>query len=162
MLGGSSAVNYNMFSMASRQDLNNWKELGNEGWGFDDLAPYYRKSETYNPPSKILSAKINDKYVDPLLRGTSGPIQVSFCEADFAWNQETWPETCIAAGCTYPGGTSSWTRRSSASVYAVVCTVYYIVAYPHTFEHLLILYPRFQIQCPRIPGLGPLLVASTN
>lgn len=66
-----------MFSMASRQDLNNWAELGNEGWGFDDLAPYYRKFETYNPPSKILSSKINDKYVDPLLRGTDGPIQVS-------------------------------------------------------------------------------------
>ncbi|KAF2692068.1 GMC oxidoreductase [Lentithecium fluviatile CBS 122367] len=65
VLGGSSAVNSNMFSMASHQDLGNWKELENEGWGFEDLAPYYRKLET-----------INDKYVDPLLRGTSGPIQV--------------------------------------------------------------------------------------
>lgn len=77
VLGGSSAVNYNMFSMASRQDLNNWAELGNKGWGFDDLVPYYRKFETYNSASKSLSGKINDKYVDPLLRGTSGPIQVS-------------------------------------------------------------------------------------
>jgi choline dehydrogenase len=102
VLGGSSAVNYNMFSMASRQDLDNWGELGNEGWSFDDLAPYYKKFETYNPPSKILSSKINDKYVDPLLRGNSGPIQISFCEADFAWNQEAWPETCIAAGYPMP------------------------------------------------------------
>ena len=66
-----------MYSMASRQDLDNWKELGNEGWGFDELAPYYRKSETYNAPSEILSSKINDKYVDPLLRGSNGPIQVT-------------------------------------------------------------------------------------
>lgn len=102
VLGGSSAVNYNMFSMASRQDLDNWKEMGNDGWGFDDLAPYYRKMETYNPPSKILSPKINDKYIDPLLRGTSGPIQVSFCEADFSWVQDTWPDTCIAAGYPAP------------------------------------------------------------
>lgn len=77
VLGGSSAINYNMFSMASRQDLDNWAELGNKGWSFDDLAPYYRKFETYNPSSETLAAKINDKYVDPLLRGTSGPIQVS-------------------------------------------------------------------------------------
>lgn len=35
-----------MFSMASRQDLDNWRELGNDGWSFDDLAPYYRKFET--------------------------------------------------------------------------------------------------------------------
>lgn len=63
--------------MASRQDLDNWKELGNDGWSFDEVAPYYRKFEKYNPSSKTLSAKINDKYVDPLLRGTDGPIQVS-------------------------------------------------------------------------------------
>lgn len=63
--------------MASRQALDNWMELGNKGWGWDDMAPYYRKFETYNPPSEILSSRINDKYVDPLLQGTSGPIQVS-------------------------------------------------------------------------------------
>ncbi|KAF2476504.1 alcohol oxidase [Lindgomyces ingoldianus] len=102
VLGGSSAINYNMFSMASRQDLDNWAELGNKGWGFNDMAPYYRKFETYNPPSKILSSKINDRYVDPLLRGTSGPIQISFCEADFQWAQEAWPETCINAGYPAP------------------------------------------------------------
>ena len=65
-----------MFSMASRQDLDNWAELGNEGWGFDDLAPYYRKFETYNAASKTLSTKINDSYIDTRLRGTDGPIQV--------------------------------------------------------------------------------------
>ncbi|KAJ4292738.1 hypothetical protein N0V90_009401 [Kalmusia sp. IMI 367209] len=102
VLGGSSAVNYNMFSMASRQDLDNWKELGNEGWSFDELAPYYRKFEKYNPSSEVLSTKINDKYVDPLLRGTDGPIQISFCDADFTWNQETWPETAINAGYPAP------------------------------------------------------------
>ncbi|ORX92493.1 hypothetical protein BCR34DRAFT_254059 [Clohesyomyces aquaticus] len=102
VLGGSSAINYNMYSMASRQDLDNWVELGNKGWGFDDLAPYYRKSETYNKASKTLSAKINDKYVDPLLRGTNGPIQVSFCETDCQWLQEVWPETAINAGYPQP------------------------------------------------------------
>lgn len=65
--------------MASRQDLDNWKELGNDGWSFDDLQPYYRKCETYNPPSEALASKINNKYIDPRLRGTNGPIQVSVC-----------------------------------------------------------------------------------
>lgn len=65
-----------MFSMASRQDLDNWAELGNEGWGFDDLLPYYRKFETYHPASEAFAAKVNDKYLDASLRGTSGPIQV--------------------------------------------------------------------------------------
>lgn len=66
-----------MFSMASRQDLDNWVELGNEGWGFDDLIPYYRKFEHYHCANETLADKINDKYLDKSLRGTEGPIHVS-------------------------------------------------------------------------------------
>lgn len=67
-----------MFSMASRQDLDNWAELGNKGWGFDDMLPYYRKFETYNPAGNAFAEQVNDKYIDATLRGTSGPIQVSY------------------------------------------------------------------------------------
>ena len=63
--------------MASKQDLDNWGELGNSGWSFEDLKPYYRKFETYHPASETLSQKIDDKYLDKSLRGTAGPIQVS-------------------------------------------------------------------------------------
>jgi choline dehydrogenase len=66
-----------MFSMASRQDLDNWAELGNSGWGFDDMIPYYRKSETYHATAEAFASQINDAYIDASLRGTSGPIQVS-------------------------------------------------------------------------------------
>lgn len=62
--------------MASKQDLDNWGELGNKGWSFEDLKPYYRKFETYHPASETLSQQIDDKYLDKSLRGTSGPIQV--------------------------------------------------------------------------------------
>ncbi|KAF2007336.1 GMC oxidoreductase [Amniculicola lignicola CBS 123094] len=62
----------------------------------------YQKFETYNAPSTILSDKINNKYIDPSLRGTSGPIETSFCEADFAWHQDAWPKTCINAGYPQP------------------------------------------------------------
>jgi choline dehydrogenase len=96
VLGGSSAINctyiqnafntytdlssqhlVNMFSMASRQDLDNWAELGNKGWGFEDLLPYYRRFETYHPAGDSFAEKVNDKYLDATLRGTSGPIHVS-------------------------------------------------------------------------------------
>ncbi|KAF2495286.1 alcohol oxidase [Lophium mytilinum] len=91
-LGGSSTINFNMFSLASKQDLDNWGELGNEGWTFDDLAPYYRKFEHYTPASKDLDAKLGgaSKCVDPLLRGTDGPVQ------------EMWPPTCLNAGYPQP------------------------------------------------------------
>lgn len=62
--------------MASRQDLDNWVELGNKGWGFNDMLPYYRKFETYNSCEAGFADKVNDKYIDASLRGTSGPIKV--------------------------------------------------------------------------------------
>lgn len=64
-------------SMASKQDLDNWGELGNKGWSFEDLKPYYRKFETYHPASEAYGEKIDNKYLDKSLRGTSGPIHVS-------------------------------------------------------------------------------------
>lgn len=66
-----------MFSMASRQDLDNWAELGNKGWDFDSLIPYYRKFETYHPASETLGKGLNNRYLDRELRGTDGPIHVS-------------------------------------------------------------------------------------
>jgi choline dehydrogenase-like flavoprotein len=63
--------------MASKQDLDNWSELGNKGWSFDDLKPYFRKFETYHSASETLGDKIDNKYLDKSLRGESGPIHVS-------------------------------------------------------------------------------------
>lgn len=63
--------------MASRQDLDNWAQLGNEGWDFDGLLPYYKKFETYHPASETLGRGMDDKYLDKDLRGTDGPIHVS-------------------------------------------------------------------------------------
>jgi choline dehydrogenase len=63
--------------MASKQDLDNWAELGNKGWSFDGLKAYYRKFETYHPASETLGKDMDDKYLDKSLRGTSGPVHVS-------------------------------------------------------------------------------------
>ncbi|CAO1605796.1 hypothetical protein XANCAGTX0491_009302 [Xanthoria calcicola] len=43
MLGGSSGINFMQFTFASRVDLDDWEVLGNTGWNFDSMAPYYRK-----------------------------------------------------------------------------------------------------------------------
>ncbi|KAI0569189.1 GMC oxidoreductase, partial [Pyrenophora tritici-repentis] len=80
------------------QDLDNWAELGNKGWSFDELKPYYRKFETYHPASEALGGKIDDKYLDESLRGTSGPINICFPDTNVTWQQELWPKTIINAG----------------------------------------------------------------
>jgi choline dehydrogenase len=63
-LGGSSAINAMTFARGHRTSYDAWVEAGAKGWGFDDLLPYFRRSET--APGR-----------DPQVRGTTGPLTVA-------------------------------------------------------------------------------------
>jgi choline dehydrogenase len=63
-LGGSSSINGLMFVRGYRSSYDAWTTSGAPGWGFDDLMPYFRRSET---------AKDGDAAV----RGVDGPLIVS-------------------------------------------------------------------------------------
>jgi len=45
VLGGSSALNGLLYVRGQQQDYDRWRELGNTGWGFDDVLPFFKKSE---------------------------------------------------------------------------------------------------------------------
>jgi choline dehydrogenase len=45
VLGGSSAINGLVYIRGQKQDYDHWRQLGNEGWGFADVLPFFRKSE---------------------------------------------------------------------------------------------------------------------
>ena len=51
MLGGSSAINGLVYVRGQPLDYNNWAQLGNRGWSFDDVLPIFQRMENYEPGS---------------------------------------------------------------------------------------------------------------
>ena len=45
VLGGSSILNYMLYVRGNEEDYNEWRDMGLEGWGYEDVLPYFKKSE---------------------------------------------------------------------------------------------------------------------
>jgi choline dehydrogenase len=47
VLGGSSAINGMVYVRGDRRDYDGWARLGNAGWSWDDVLPFFKRSESY-------------------------------------------------------------------------------------------------------------------
>jgi len=65
VVGGSGSLNGLIFNRGQPGDFDGWAQLGNKGWDYESVLPYFRKSETF------------DGKGDPNVRGSSGPLQIS-------------------------------------------------------------------------------------
>lgn len=68
-LGGSSAINAMCYVRGHAWDYDHWAALGNAGWSYADVLPFFKRSERYEPALE-----------DPALRdwhGTEGPLNVA-------------------------------------------------------------------------------------
>ena len=50
VLGGTSSINTMLYVRGNKNDYDNWANLGNEGWDYDTVLKYFKKSENYKAP----------------------------------------------------------------------------------------------------------------
>ncbi len=88
VLGGSSSINGLLFVRGQSRDFNHWRDLGNQGWSWDDVLPYFKKLENWEDPDNM-----NNK----IFRGFGGPINVSSMRVKRSI-VDAWIEAAVNAG----------------------------------------------------------------
>ena len=90
VVGGSSAINGQIWFRGIPEDYDDWEAQGNEGWGFLDVLPYFRKIET------DLDFPGDD------FHGSDGPIPVRrYKEDELFASPKAFLNACQAAGYPY-------------------------------------------------------------
>ena len=65
LLGGSSSINGLAFVRGQSQDFDTWAQMGNKGWSYEDVLPFFRRMESYQGGG------------DDTFRGRDGPLRVT-------------------------------------------------------------------------------------
>ncbi|KAH7140350.1 hypothetical protein B0J13DRAFT_596606 [Dactylonectria estremocensis] len=82
VVGGSTKLNRMVFDRGSKSDYDRWAALGNDGWNWDALLPYFKKNEKFTPPTKAIAAEYGVT-VDASAHGTSGYMHSTY--SPFFW-----------------------------------------------------------------------------
>jgi choline dehydrogenase-like flavoprotein len=116
VLGGSSSINGLLYIRGQAADFDHWRQLGNAGWSFEDVLPYFRRAE-------------DQERGEDALHGVGGPLAVSdvcephpLCDAFIAAAQQAgFPRNDDFNGATQEGAgyfqlTARNGRRCSTAV----------------------------------------------
>jgi choline dehydrogenase len=85
VLGGSSSTNAMAYIRGQREDYDHWASLGNEGWSYQDVLPYFIKSE-------------NNEQFSNAYHGTGGLLNVTFAQHYQTPLADAFVEACFQKG----------------------------------------------------------------
>jgi choline dehydrogenase len=107
VLGGSSSINGLLYVRGQARDYDGWSQLGNRGWSFQDILPYFKRSENYFGGE--------DDF-----HGAEGPLTVSEPAEDHPLDR-IFLEACDQAGHTighdYNGASQEGFTKSQSTTY---------------------------------------------
>lgn len=107
LLGGSSAINGLVFVRGQALDYDSWAQMGNRGWSYADVLPFFKRLESYDGG-------------DPSLRGRDGPLRLTeaydrseLYDAFFAAAEETG----LARNRDYNGASQEGICRTQTTIH---------------------------------------------
>ncbi|EJF64358.1 alcohol oxidase [Dichomitus squalens] len=131
VLGGSTSINYMIYTRAAEDDYNRWASVtGDSGWNWNNMFKYFLKLEDFTNSPQVVSA--STKFV-PSLHNTTGPLGAGLPEvtlatdniglqaqqqlsAEFAYNQDVNSGNMIGFSWT-PFSIQNGARSDSARDY---------------------------------------------
>lgn len=84
-LGGCSSTNAMAYVRGNKADYDEWASLGNKGWSYEEVLPYFKKSES--------NEDIKDSY-----HGTAGPLNVTHAKHFQTPYAQAFVDACVECG----------------------------------------------------------------
>jgi choline dehydrogenase len=118
IIGGGSAINGMMYVRGHRSDYDHWAALGNQGWSYEDVLPYFRSVESsevgesgsrgFSGPLSVSKVPITNKLNDAFIRAAE--------EAGIPYNPDLNGETQEGVGICQASQKRGW-RHSTARAF---------------------------------------------
>ncbi|KAI1818224.1 GMC oxidoreductase [Poronia punctata] len=117
VLGGSSALNLMAWTRGCKEDYDAWRDMGNEGWGWRELLPFFQKCEKFHLPDEKTRIAHREHY-DHEAIGTDGPVSASYSKQYSATHQlcyDTWLSMGFPENVSHHSGSNVgvWTNPVS-------------------------------------------------
>ena len=118
VIGGSSSINALVYCRGMPEDFDDWRQMGNVGWGWDDVRPYFERSERRVDASGRASGDgpLDVKDVTPFLHPMRRNWSDAAAELGLAWTEDFNGPQPEGLGC-YQVTIRHGLRRSAADAF---------------------------------------------